>query len=219
MDRDMVNIIHYLYHHGVISDEATKQLLHCYHDTVEPLKNSRILSIKANEWKLSPGVADFIRLAEANLQSFPPRDWIFNVPLNAPLPSAGAPRHCFVLMPYGPQWSRAVADGISRAARGVRYTYSIAKDVASTGGVMQQVWESIRKADAVVADLTGNNPNVLYETGIAHALGKDVVLITQNINELPFDLRALRCIEYQQSNLPALESELQLFLQNVPPRY
>jgi len=48
----------------------------------------------------------------------------------------------------------------------------------------------------MVADLTGRNPNVFYEIGLAHALGKDVIIITQTMNDVPFDLKALRCIVY-----------------------
>jgi hypothetical protein len=219
MDRDMINIIHYLYHHGVISDNATKQMLQCYADSTDPLKNSNILKIKGTDWKLSPGVADFIRMAEENLGSFPPRDWVFSHPLKDTPAGPGAPRDCFVLMPYGPPWFQTVYDRISQAARAARYTCKIARDIARAGGIMSQIWDALRKADAVVADLTGNNSNVLYETGIAHALGKEVVLITQEINDLPFDLRAQRCIPYQLSALTDLERELQLFLEYVPRRY
>jgi hypothetical protein len=73
MDRDMINIIHYLYHHGRIGDDATKNMLQCYGDTTDPLKNSKILEIHGNDWTLSQGVGDFLRLAEENLQSFPPQ--------------------------------------------------------------------------------------------------------------------------------------------------
>jgi hypothetical protein len=219
MDRDMINIIHYLYHHGAITDDATKKMLDCYADTTGPLQNSNILKIEGNEWTLSRGVTDFIRMAEENLQVFPPRDWIFNVPLKVPPPARGTPRICFVIMPYGPSWFQSIYDAISHAARAARYTCSIANDIASAGGIMNQVWDSIRKADAIVADLTDNNSNVLYETGIAHALGKDVVLITQDVKELPFDLRALRCISYTQADLPSFEREVQFFLESVPERY
>jgi hypothetical protein len=218
MDRDMINIIHYLYHHRRITDDETKRMLACYADTTDPLKNSQILEISGTDWTMSQGIIDFIRMAEDNLRAFPPRDWVFNYPLNLP-PTPGTPRDCFVIMPYGKNWSKSVYDSIAKAARTARYTCNMAKDIASTGGIMQQIWESLRKADAVVADLTDNNSNVLYETGIAHTLGKEVVLITQDINALPFDLRALRCIPYQESNLAALERELQWFLESVPQRY
>ncbi len=218
MDRDEINIIHYLYHKGVINDAAVKGIISCYIDPVGPLKNSRILEINGADWTLSGGVTDFIRKAEENLRTFPPRDWVFDYPLNLP-PTPGAPRDCFVVMPYGKSWSQAVYDSIAKAARTARYTCTMASDIASTGGIMQQIWESLRKADAVVADLTDNNSNVMYETGIAHALGKEVVLITQDVNTLPFDLRALRCIPYQQSSLATFERELRLFLESIPPRH
>jgi hypothetical protein len=48
----------------------------------------------------------------------------------------------------------------------------------------------------VVCDCTGRNPNVFYEIGIAHTLGREVILITQNAADIPFDLRHLRYVAY-----------------------
>ncbi len=48
----------------------------------------------------------------------------------------------------------------------------------------------------IIANLTKKNPNVFYELGIAHAIGKEVILITQTMEDVPFDLKALRCIVY-----------------------
>jgi hypothetical protein len=62
---------------------------------------------------------------------------------------------------------------------------------------MQSVWESISKASIIIADLTNRNPNVFYELGIAHTLGKPVIMITQSMEFVPFDLRHLRCILYE----------------------
>ena len=57
----------------------------------------------------------------------------------------------------------------------------------------------ICKSSVVVCDLTGKNANVFYEAGIAHSLGKDVILITQSADDVPFDLRHLRYIPYSVS--------------------
>lgn len=51
----------------------------------------------------------------------------------------------------------------------------------------------------ILADLTGKNPNVFYEVGLAHATGKPVILISQDMNDIPFDLRGLRIIEYNKN--------------------
>ena len=61
---------------------------------------------------------------------------------------------------------------------------------------MQDIVELICTSQVVVCDLSGKNPNVFYEAGIAHTLGKEVILITQSIDDVPFDLKPLRCIEY-----------------------
>jgi hypothetical protein len=48
----------------------------------------------------------------------------------------------------------------------------------------------------VVVDFTGRNPNVMYETGIAHTLGKHVVPISQSVGDVPFDMSHHRVLKY-----------------------
>jgi len=62
--------------------------------------------------------------------------------------------------------------------------------------ILQRVYNQIAKADLIVADMTERNPNVFYEVGYAHALGKDVILITQKIEDIPFDLKHYPHIAY-----------------------
>ncbi len=62
--------------------------------------------------------------------------------------------------------------------------------------ILKDIVLGIASADLVVADLTSLNPNVFYELGLAHALGIPTVLVTQNLDEIPFDLRAYRANEY-----------------------
>src|SRR5215208_25398 len=62
--------------------------------------------------------------------------------------------------------------------------------------ILQRIYNQISKADVIVADLTSRNENVFYETGYAHALGKQVVLLTQNANDIPFDLKHYPHIVY-----------------------
>jgi len=60
---------------------------------------------------------------------------------------------------------------------------------------MDDVREAVITARYVIADLTDNNPNVFYELGVCHAIGKNVVLVTQN-PDVPFDVRHIRHIRY-----------------------
>lgn len=219
MDRDMVNIIHYLYHHGTIEDEQTKRILNCIADTIQPLERVGVLTETKNGIELAPSVMGFLKLAEENLRTFPVTDWVFAHCLSDPPGDANAPRRCFVAMPYGLSWFQRVKATLTAAAEQAGYETEISSDVARAGAIVGQVWGGLRKADAVVADVTGNNANVFYELGLAHALGKEVVLITQDEKALPFDVQSLRCIPYRLSDLSRLESRLRDSLNEVPPRY
>ena len=70
-------------------------------------------------------------------------------------------------------------------------------ELQHNAGMMDVVYENIKSAHIVVADMTGRNPNVFYEVGYAHALGKDVVLLAQRAEDLPFDLRGFNHIVYE----------------------
>lgn len=55
----------------------------------------------------------------------------------------------------------------------------------------------INTAKVLIADLTGNNPNLFYEVGLSHAIGKNVILITCDTSGVPFNLRHLGYIKYE----------------------
>lgn len=76
------------------------------------------------------------------------------------------------------------------------YQVKRADDIKSQSNILEDIVKGIIESDLIVADLTDSNANVYYELGIAHALQKKVVLITQEIDELPFDLKSYRVIGY-----------------------
>jgi hypothetical protein len=65
-----------------------------------------------------------------------------------------------------------------------------------TGKIVDQIWSGIHGAKVLVAELTGRNPNVFYELGLAHALQKPVVLVSSNEEDVPFDFQHIRFIYY-----------------------
>jgi len=71
-----------------------------------------------------------------------------------------------------------------------------ADDIKGTTMITWDIWERINRARFLVAELTGQNSNVFYELGLAHALSKDVILIAQSMKFVPFDLKTIRCIVY-----------------------
>lgn len=72
-----------------------------------------------------------------------------------------------------------------------------ADDIWENAAVIQDVVSLIDRSRVVIADCTGRNPNVFYEVGIAHTLGREVILISQSTEDVPFDLRHLRFIHYR----------------------
>lgn len=105
-------------------------------------------------------------------------------------------KKAFVLMPFAEELSDVyrylIADGLISAG----YKVKRADDILSQNNILGDIVGAIISSDLIVADLTGANPNVYYEVGIAHALNKNVILLTQNIEDLPFDLRSYRVISY-----------------------
>jgi hypothetical protein len=197
-----------LYFAGSISDSRAHDLLHCYADTVDTVLRAGVVRVEGADWRLAPGVVAFLKLAEASLAHFPPQEWIFGSPLRDPLAATATKPACFLAMPYGPPWFGAVRDAVESAATTAGYEFDIASNIAMPGGIMNQVWNSVRSAEVVVADLTGLNANVMYELGVAHALGKATILITQHTDQLPFDVSGMRWHAYDLSDLRTLNGSL-----------
>jgi hypothetical protein len=104
---------------------------------------------------------------------------------------------CFVMMPFaepiGSYYKSIYETAITKAGlRAIRAD----DEIFATGKIIDQVWDGITAAKVLVAELTGRNPNVFYELGLAHALNKPVVLVSSNQNDVPFDVKHLRVIYY-----------------------
>jgi hypothetical protein len=117
--------------------------------------------------------------------------------------------YCFVLMPFGDihHLQTVYQDHVKAIIERCGLRCERADDIYDVSGVMQSVWEGINRARVVVADLTERNANVFYELGIAHTLGKPVIMLSQSIDFVPFDLRHLRCIVYTYTPRGATQLE------------
>lgn len=103
----------------------------------------------------------------------------------------------FVLMPFTSSLKPVYDDHIKKVAKTQNLSIARADDFFSQNSIMYEVWSAIAQASILIADCTGKNPNVFYEIGIAHTIGKPVILITQNQDDVPFDLRHIRYIHYE----------------------
>ena len=103
----------------------------------------------------------------------------------------------FVLMPFKADLRGVYEDHIKNVAASLSLKVGRADDFFTVGVVMSDVWTGICRSRIIIADCTGRNPNVFYEIGLAHTVGKPVVLIAQNSEDVPFDLRHYRYIPYE----------------------
>lgn len=107
------------------------------------------------------------------------------------------PKLVFVLMPFTEEWSDEAYYLIKRVGKAAGLEVARTDDIFEPSIIVNDIWEMINKAGLIIADITVHNANVFYELGLAHAIGKKVVLIRQEGGErAPFDVAFWRYFEY-----------------------
>ncbi len=114
-----------------------------------------------------------------------------------------------VMMPFAMEFMPVYA-AIKRSCESTQLRCLRADDIWANSTVVQDIFDLIFVSRIVVVDFTGRNSNVMYETGIAHTLGKHVVPITQSIDDVPSDLRSHRVLKYllNREGVKVLEDQL-----------
>jgi hypothetical protein len=94
-----------------------------------------------------------------------------------------------------------------------------ADDVWVNSTFIQDIFDLIFTSRVVVADFSTKNPNVFYEVGIAHTMGKTVVPLTQSMDDIPSDLKAHRALEYlnNREGREAMAEKLEIRLRELFP--
>lgn len=115
--------------------------------------------------------------------------------------------YIFVLIPFDKKFNNSYKFGIKGAAEEVNAYAERVDEQIFTEGILERIFNQINKADVIVADMTDRNPNVFYEVGYAHALGKIVLLLTQKTDDIPFDLQHRQHIVYE-GDIEKLKKEL-----------
>jgi len=104
-----------------------------------------------------------------------------------------------VMMPFSKDFNE-VYDAIKKSCKSVGINCQRVDDIWKNSTIIQDIFELIYTSSIVIADLSGKNPNVFYEIGIAHTLGKTVIPIVQNFDDIPFDLQHHRALTYLNNN-------------------
>jgi hypothetical protein len=106
---------------------------------------------------------------------------------------------CFIVMPFGQEWSVDVHRILASACDALNVRAVRGDDLFTPTDFLEDIWQGINAADFVIADISGRNPNVLYELGIAHTLAKPVLILAKQATDIPVDLATRRIILYGQS--------------------
>ncbi len=124
-----------------------------------------------------------------------------------------------VMMPFDAAF-KPVYEALQTAIGEVGMTCQRADDIWENDHVVQDVALLLCKAAVVVCDLSGRNANVFYETGIAHTLGREVILIAQSAADIPFDVAAIRHIRYlpNREGLAKLGADLKRRVETLKAR-
>lgn len=119
---------------------------------------------------------------------------------------------CFVIMPFAQDFDAVYHRIRETLAEAPINIVCVRADDIRKPNIIDTLVRSIAESEFVIADLTGLNPNVFYEVGIAHSVkdAEKVLLISQDVGTLPFDLKQMRCVEYRRSaaGIRALKLEL-----------
>ncbi len=120
------------------------------------------------------------------------------------LPETDTENLVFVLMPFSEPWSdRIWGKHIKPTIQGIEVEPALKckrADDLYGHDVLLDIVSAIKHAKLVVADITSRNPNVFYELGISHCLGRPVILLTQSTDDIPFDLLRFRHIIYEDNS-------------------
>ncbi|MEZ9042657.1 hypothetical protein [Vibrio sp. 10N.247.311.47] len=110
-----------------------------------------------------------------------------------------------------------VHQGIVRACKQAGYRSQRADDIWEHSTILQDIFSLIYRSKIVIADFSGRNPNVMYEVGIAHTLGKIVIPISQTLEHIPSDLHGHRIQTYLKNGegIDTLQSALTAKLRSI----
>lgn len=192
------------------------------HESLESLKEAKLITInkRSGQIKVTELLQSIQTTLEISLKELAIREEHESLLVN---PIFGRPNHedygsdVFVLMPFLEDLKPVYDDHIKKVVESLSMSVTRSDDFFSAFSIIEEICSAIYFSKSIIADCTGRNPNVFYEIGLAHTLGKNVVLITQNENDVPFDLRYRRYIKYDYTprGMESFEKILLETLRNI----
>jgi hypothetical protein len=117
-------------------------------------------------------------------------------------------KKAFVLMPFKEPYNSYYTAIYKPALEAAACIVFRVDDLSAPRPIILDIQESILNADLIFCDMSERNPNVFYELGLAHAIGKPAILVARKEDDIPFDLRHVRVVLFDQS-LPGWDKKLE----------
>ena len=111
---------------------------------------------------------------------------------------------CFVIMPFAHEFDdvyASIKSAVMTSVPGEHVECFRLDEIKSAGRITDDLVRELHRSTVCIADLTANKPNVMWEVGYAMALKKPLLFVTQNVHELPFDIKDMRTIGYDRQSL------------------
>jgi hypothetical protein len=197
-DRDSWKMLHILYTlrpgiPGLNADQLAKAGIYCGPDTIQPLVDGEAVLIDSNgRYELSKSARTILRCCILTNRRWPGKDMLVDYP------------DVFVAMPFRESWSADVYEQmIKPAVEGAGLNCTRGDELPRVGDLTQTIWSALMQSGLVIADVSAPNPNVFYEIGLIHALGKDTFILKQKDAKVPADFGGSHYYEYDINKLSA----------------
>ena len=117
------------------------------------------------------------------------------------------PRKAFIAMPFRTRYD-GILDVIRRALKDIGIDPVRIDDLSFTGSIVERMRSEISQSDLMIAIVAEENGNVYYEIGLAHCQNIPVILLTDDVSKLKFDLKDHRAVVYEDNNPQKVFDEL-----------
>lgn len=107
--------------------------------------------------------------------------------------------NAFIAMQFSEPYNEVYRDAIEPIISEIGFEPIRVDDISSPGLILNDIWKQITESSVVISEISEKNPNVYYELGAAHALGKPTILLATKGTSLPFDVGPHRCIFYENT--------------------
>ncbi|KPA11747.1 hypothetical protein MHK_008050 [Candidatus Magnetomorum sp. HK-1] len=106
-------------------------------------------------------------------------------------------KKCFVAMPFDKSFDIIYQIAIKQTVEEAGYECLRADELPRGGSILSNIVRNINNSQLIIVDMTGQNPNVMYELGLSHAFRKNVILIARDKSDVPSDLESYYAILYK----------------------